>query len=117
MSADELAALGRSLERLALDLLDALRDGVISVDELVRLGCDVPAVIQAAADLARPDDLTRAERARAARIMRRAGRRALLLARRNEETPPSPGEPTGETIPDRGRHTQAGHRCSRSKTT
>ena len=95
MSETELAALGRSLERLALDLLDALRDGVISVDELVRLGCDVPAVIQAAADLARPDDLTRAERARAARIMRRAGRRALLRARRNEETPPSPGEPTG----------------------
>jgi hypothetical protein len=27
--------------------------------------------------------------------MRRAGRQALLRARRNEETPPSPGEPTG----------------------
>ena len=76
MSAAELAALGRSLERLALDLLDALRDGVLSGDELVRLGCDVPAVVRAAADLARPDDLTRAERAKAARIMRRAGRRA-----------------------------------------
>jgi hypothetical protein len=95
VSAAELAALGRSLERLALDLLDALRDGVVSVDELVRLGCDVPAVIQAAADLAHPDDLTRAERAKAARIMRRAGRRALLRARHGDEAPPSPGEPAG----------------------
>jgi hypothetical protein len=80
MSSDELATLGRSLERLALDLLDALRDGVVSVDELIRLGCDVPAVIQAAADLARPDDTTRGERVRAARAMRQAARRALLAA-------------------------------------
>ena len=45
MSTDELATLGRSLERLAVDLLHALRDGVVTVDELVRLGCDVPAVV------------------------------------------------------------------------
>ena len=81
MSSDELATLGRSLERLALDLLDALRDGVLSVDDLVRLGCDVPAVVKAAADLARPDDTTRGERVRAARAMRQAARRALLAAR------------------------------------
>ena len=93
MSADEVTTLGRSLERLAVDLLHALRDGVLSADELVRLGCDVPAVIQAASDLAHPDDLTRAERAKAARIMRRAGRRALLRARSGDEAPPSPGEP------------------------
>ena len=53
MSADEVTILGRSLERLAVDLLHALRDGVLSADELVRLGCDVPAVVRAAADLAR----------------------------------------------------------------
>lgn len=81
MSADELVALGRSLERLALDLLDALRDGVVSVDELVRLGCDVPAVVRAAADLARPDDDTRAARVKAARDVRVAARRALMQAR------------------------------------
>jgi len=81
MSTDELATLGRSLERLALDLLDALRDGVVTVDELVVLGCDVPAVVKAASDLARPDDTTRGERVRAARAMRQAARRALLAAR------------------------------------
>ena len=81
MSADELTSLGRSLERLALDLLDALRDGVVSGDELVRLGCDVPAVVRAAADLARPDDDTRAARVKAARDVRVAARRALMQAR------------------------------------
>ena len=81
MSAAELAALGRSLERLALDLLDALRDGVLSGDELVRLGCDVPTVVRAAADLARPDDDTRAQRLKAARDVRVAARRALMQAR------------------------------------
>lgn len=95
MSAAELAALGRSLERLALDLLDALRDGVLSADELVRLGCDVPAVVKAAADLARPDDDTRAQRVKAARDVRVAARRALLRARLIDEAPPSPGEPAG----------------------
>lgn len=83
MSSDELATLGRSLERLAVDLLHALRDGVVSADELVRLGCDVPAVVRAAADLARPDDTTRAERMQAARAMRQAARRALLAARKD----------------------------------
>lgn len=81
MSADEITALGRSLERLALDLIDALRDGVLSADELVRLGCDVPAVVRAAADLARPDDDTRAARVKAARDVRVAARRALMQAR------------------------------------
>ena len=81
MSADEVISLGRSLERLALDLLDALRDGVLSGDELVRLGCDVPAVVKAAADLARPDDDTRAQRIKAARDVRVAARRALMQAR------------------------------------
>ena len=81
MSADEVTSLGRSLERLALDLLDALRDGVLSGDELVRLGCDVPAVVKAAADLARPDDDTRAQRIKAARGVRVAARRALMQAR------------------------------------
>lgn len=81
MSTAELAALGRSLERLALDLLNALRDGVLSADELVRLGCDVPAVVKAAADLARPDDDTRAQRVKAARDVRVAARRALMQAR------------------------------------
>lgn len=81
MSADELTSLGRSLERLALDILDALRDGVLSADELVRLGCDVPAVVRAAADLARPDDDTRAARIKAARDVRVAARRALMQAR------------------------------------
>lgn len=81
MSADEVTTLGRSLERLALDLLDALRDGVLSGDELVRLGCDVPAVVKAAADLARPDDDTRAQRVKAARAVRVAARRALMQAR------------------------------------
>lgn len=78
MSVDEITALGRSLERLALDLIDALRDGVLSGDELVRLGCDVPAVVKAAADLARPDDDTRAARVKAARDVRVAARRALM---------------------------------------
>ena len=95
MSADELTTLGRSLERLAVDLLHALRDGVLSADELVRLGCDVPAVVRAAADLARPDDDTRAARVKAARDMRVAARRALLRVRRIDEAPPSPGEPAG----------------------
>ena len=81
MSADEVTSLGRSLERLALDLLDALRDGVLSGDELVRLGCDVPAVVKAAAALARPDDDTRAQRIKAARDVRVAARRALMQAR------------------------------------
>lgn len=81
MSADEVTSLGRSLERLAIDLLDALRDGVLSGDELVRLGCDVPAVVKAAADLARPDDDTRAQRLKAARDVRVAARRALMQAR------------------------------------
>ena len=81
MSADEVTTLGRSLERLALDLLDALRDGVLSGDELVRLGCDVPAVVKAAADLARPDDDTRAQRVKAARDVRASARRALMQAR------------------------------------
>lgn len=81
MSADELTSLGRSLERLALDLIDALRDGVLSADELVRLGCDVPAVVKATADLARPDDDTRAQRVKAARDVRVAARRALMQAR------------------------------------
>ena len=81
MSADEVTSLGRSLERLALDLLDALRDGVLSGDALVRLGCDVPAVVKAAADLARPDDDTRAQRIKAARDVRVAARRALMQAR------------------------------------
>lgn len=81
MSVDELTSLGRSLERLALDLLDALRDGVLSADELVRLGCDVPAVVKAAADLARPDDDTRAARIKAARDVRVAAQRALMQAR------------------------------------
>ena len=83
MSTDELTTLGRSLERLAVDLLHALRDGVLSVDDLVRLGCDVPAVVKAAADLARPDDTTRDERMQAARAVRQAARRALLAARKD----------------------------------
>jgi hypothetical protein len=81
VSVDEVTTLGRSLERLAVDLLHALRDGVLSADELVRLGCDVPAVVKAAADLARPDDDTRAQRVKAARDVRASARRALMQAR------------------------------------
>lgn len=69
MSADEVTSLARSLERLAVDLLHALRDGVLS------------AVVRAAADLTRPDDDTRAQRVKAARDVRVAARRALMQAR------------------------------------
>lgn len=52
----ELRALLTALRRLAVSTAAALADRVLSLDELVAIGCeDLPALVEAIADLARPD--------------------------------------------------------------
>lgn len=79
-AAAELAALVRSLGRIAQDVVSLL-DGGVSVEDLRRLGCDGPALIQAIADLAQPNDPDHAAKVQEARALRRAARRALRQAR------------------------------------
>jgi hypothetical protein len=81
MTPDELHAFIASLRGLVATLRRALADGVLSVDELVAIGCDVPAVVKAVADLARPDDPDHAVKVREAKALRKAARKALRVAR------------------------------------
>jgi hypothetical protein len=88
----ELTALARSLAALVGRVVTALADGLVTVDELVSIGCAVPDLVAAIADLATPtDNATRIARVRAAEEKRRAvrglmaGKRRAVRARNRRE--------------------------------
>lgn len=80
----ELAALLRSLSSLVVDVAKALGDGLVTVDELVTIGADVPDLVAAISALARPNEPSeRMARHRAARQARDEARALLRRARRD----------------------------------
>ena len=81
----ELRALLTALRRLTLSTAAALADRVLSLDELVAIGCgDLPALVEAIADLVRPDAEVEGDHAASltrTRVIVRAGR-ALVRRKR-----------------------------------